>query len=222
MGGRSWTSEDDEHLIKLFNDMLLSYEQIGKKLGRSIDSVEHRIRQLRTAGILNYRTSKKVKDKYEKDLSNVKQLTPNGAYFITSLLGDGHLRERYVQFGFRKRDCAEFRDIMCHILNIAPPLHICKQRVFVEGKWFDEGKFFIYSVELAKLLAYTYGVPMGAKSGLIRLPRLIMKSSDSKLHGAVLRAAYECEGGVNPNDKALCIIIGQHFNFISPRSLGTA
>lgn len=217
MRGRSWTSEEEEQLIKLFANMSLSYEQIGKRLVRSIDSVEHRIRQLRKAGILDYRNFKKVKNKYEKDFINVKQLTPGGAYFITSVLGDGHLRERYVQYLFRKRDCAEFRDIICHILNITPPLHICwsKSRLIRWKKWKRKripagciGKFFIYSVELAKLLAYTYGVPMGAKSGLIRIPRRIMKSSDPKLHGAVLRAAYECEGGVNLNNRGLCITIG--------------
>ena len=60
MRGRSWTSEDEEQLIKLYTNMLLSYEQIGKKLGRSIDSVEHRIRQLGKVGILNYRNYKNI------------------------------------------------------------------------------------------------------------------------------------------------------------------
>jgi hypothetical protein len=35
-----------------------------------------------------------------------------------------------------------------------------------------------------------------------------MKSTNPKLHGAVLRAAYECEGGVNLNKRALRITIG--------------
>jgi hypothetical protein len=167
MGKKCWKSEEEEKLIELHSTTRFTYKQIGEKLGRSIDSVEHRIRQLRNDGILNYRNPKKVKNKYKKDLSNVKKLTPCGAYFITSVLGDGHLKERYVQFLFRKRDCVEFRDIMCHILNITPPLYIFKRRMFANGRLYNDGKFLIYSVELAKLLAYIYGVPMGRKSGLI-------------------------------------------------------
>jgi len=211
-----WTIDDDEKLIELWNVTTLTYEQIGDKLGRSFDSVEIRIRKLRKAGHLSYRAPKKVKNQYEKDLTNVRELTPEGAYFITALLGDGHLRNRRVEFKFRKRDCIEFRNVMCHILSITPPLNICwtKARRINWKKWKRKirppghaGRFYIYSTELAELLKYIYGLPVGAKSGQVKLPRLIMKSTNPKLHGGVLRAAYECEGGVNLHNRTLCITI---------------
>lgn len=217
MRGRSWTVEEEEQLTKLWNSTSFTYEQIGRELGRSYGSVDHRIRKLRKTGLLGYRNPNIIKNKYKKDLTNVIDLTSCGAYFITSVLCDGHLRERKVHFKFRKRDCSEFRAIMCHILNITPPLNIywVKSRFINWGKWKRKripygsyGEIQIYSTALAKLLAYTYGVPMGQKSGLVRLPRHIMKSADPKLHGAVLRAAYECEGSVNLHDKDLSITIG--------------
>lgn len=212
---KRWTPEEEEKLIELWNTTTLIYEQIGSELNRDLNSVEHRIRKLRKAGILGYRNPK-LKNRYEKDLTNVGRLTSSGAYFIMSVLGDGNLQKRFVQF-FRKRDCLEFRNIISHILKISPPLHICweKSRPIRWKKWKRKrtpegyvGKFYVYSTELAELLAYTYGIPMGAKSGLIRLPRQLMKSADAKIHGAVMRAAFECEGGVNLNDKQLCITIG--------------
>jgi len=208
MQKKRWTVQEEEKLIELWKTTRLTCEQIGEELGRSLDAVEYRIRNLRKAGLLDYRNPNKIKNKYKKDLINVKKLTPSGAYFITSVLGDGHLRERGTEFGFKKRDCFEFRDIMCHILNITPPLYIRWQRIFLKGKLFDFGKFTIYSVDLAMLLAFTYGVPMGAKSGLVRLPRQLMKSTDPQIHGAILRAAYECEGGFNLDKNSLNVVIG--------------
>ena len=217
MRGRFWTIEEEEKLIELWNINALTYEQIGYELNRSLDSVEHRIRQLRKEGLLYYRNSKKIKNQYEKDLTNVRRLTPFGAYFLISVLCDGNMQKRHVQFGFRKRDCVEFRDIICHILNISPPLHICweKSRLIRWKKWKRErtpegyvGKIQIYSTALVNFLAYTYGLPMGKKSGLIKIPRQLIKSADTKIHGAVMRAAFECEGGVNLNDKNLCVTIG--------------
>jgi len=211
-----WTVEEEEKLINLWTTTRLTYEQIGSALGRSFDSVEHRIRQLRKAGKLGYRNSNKIKNQYEKDLTNVKRLTPNGAFFITSVLCDGHLRTRKVEFVFGKRDCVEFRAIICHILNITPILNIYwfKARPINWKKWKRKrrqfgyaGKFVVYSIELAEQLAYTYGVPMGRKSGIIRLPRRIMKSADPKLHSAVLRAAYETEGGVSRHERGLSMNI---------------
>ena len=35
-----------------------------------------------------------------------------------------------------------------------------------------------------------------------------MKSKDPKIHGAVLRASYECEGSVNLEKRSLQVIIG--------------
>lgn len=204
---RLWTAKEEKQLVKWYTTTSFSCKQIADELGRSSGSVESRVRKLRKAGIVGYRKPE-TQRKYKKDLSNVEQLTPEGAYFITSVLGDGYLLERRVQFAFRKRDCFEFRDIMCHILTITPPLHIGWSSHGYKSKPGVLGTFNIYSVELADLLAYTYGVPMGAKSGLVRLPRLIMKAVDPKLHGAVLRAAYECEGGVNLRTKSLCVIIG--------------
>lgn len=208
MRGRSWTTEEEKKLIEFYNTATLTYEQIGDELGRSLDSVQHRVRKLRKAGILDYRNPNRIKNKYEKDLTNVIRLTPAGVDFITTVLCDGYLQKRHICFGFRKRDCVEFRDIICYILGITPPLHISWRKVFAGRKWYDCGYFTIYSVELAALLAYTYGVPMGAKSGLVILPRRIMKSTDAKIHGAVLRAAYECEGSVNLKKKSLQVIIG--------------
>jgi len=132
------------------------------------------------------------------------------------VLGDGHLRTRKVEFVFGKRDCDEFRAIICHILRITPPLNIYwfKARRINWKKWKRKrrqygyaGKFVVYSVELAELLAYTYGIPTGAKSGLVRIPRPIMKSTNPEIHGAIMRAAYECEGGVNLHEKALGVTI---------------
>lgn len=210
MGGRSWTPEEEEKLIKLYTTTILTYEHIGRELNRSLDSVQHRIMKLRKEGMLEYRNPNKIKNHYEKDLNNVIRLTPEGAYFITSVLGDGNVRKRCVQFDFRKRDCFEFRAIMCHILNISPPLHICWEtsRRKRTHKLSYKGKIQIYSTELVECLAYTYGVPIGAKSGLMRLPRQLMKSADPKIRGAVIRAAYECEGGVNLHESSLCVTIG--------------
>jgi hypothetical protein len=210
MRGRLWTTEEEEQLIELCKNATLSYKQIAGELNRSLDSVQHRIMKLRKAGILDYRNPKKIKNKYQKDLTNVNRLTPEGSYFITSVLGDGNLQKSWVRFGFRKRDCIEFRDIMCNILNITPPLNINwqKRRRKRTNKLSHKGYFQIYSSELAQLLAYTYSVPVGKKHGLVKLPRLIMKSTDPKTHGAVMRAAYECEGGVNLHKNSLCITIG--------------
>ncbi len=198
---KRWTPEEEEQLIELWNNTSLTYEQIAGELNRSYNSVEGRIRNLRKAGILGYRNPK-IKNRYEKDLDNVENCTPCGAYFITLVLGDGNLQKRKVQFDFKKRDCIEFRAIMCHILNITPPLHICWRTNN------PDGVLQIYSKALVELLAYTYGLPIGRKSGLVRLPRQLMKSTDPKIHGAVMRAAYECEGGVSLHDKSLCVIIG--------------
>ncbi len=207
MRGRPWTPEEEQKMIELWKHTTFSYEQIAVKLGRSLESVDYRIRQLRKKGMVGYRKPE-VQRKYKKDLSNVKLLTPEGVYFITSVLCDGHLRERRVQFAFRKEDCVEFRDIMCHILTITPALHIGWSSHGYKFKPGMLGTFNIYSAELAGLLIYTYGVPLGVKSGLVKLPRLIMKSTDPKLHGAVLRATFECEGGVNLHKKSLHVIIG--------------
>jgi hypothetical protein len=210
MRGRSWTVEEEEKLIELWNNTPLSYKQIGSELNRSLNSVEGRIRKLRKAGLLDYRNPNKIKNKYEKDLSNVSTLAPSGVYFIISTLCDGHVRKRSAYFIFRKRDCVEFRNIMCHILNITPPLNISwrKWRRKRTHKLSYSGEFAIYSIELVELLTYSYGVPIGAKSGLVRIPRHIMKYTDPEIHGAVMRAAYECEGGVNLDKKNLCVVIG--------------
>ena len=143
-------------------------------------------------------------------MSNVSTLAPSGVYFIISTLCDGHVRKRNVYYIFRKRDCVEFRNIMCHILNITPPLNISwrKWRRKRTHKLSYSGEFAIYSIELVELLTYTYGVPIGAKSGLVRIPRHIMKFNDPEVHGAIMRAAYECEGGVNLDKKSLCVVIG--------------
>ena len=144
-------------------------------------------------------------------MSNVKKLTPYGGYFIISVLGDGHLTKGSVQFKFRKRDCGEFRDIICYILNITPPLNISwrkPRRRRPNHKLSYDGVFQIYSTELVKLLANTYGIPIRKKSGIIRIPRQLMDADDQKIHGAVMRACYECEGGVNLNKKSLCVVIG--------------
>ncbi len=191
----------------MHKDSILTCEQIADELGRSLDSVQHRIRKLRKAGLLSYRNPK-IKNQYEKDLTNVKKLKPDGAYFITSVLGDGHLRKRRVDFGFRKRDCIEFRDIICYILNIIPSLDIYWGKDGYKSKLGEAGFFKIYSTELAELLTYTYGLPIGAKSGLVKIPRQLIKSTNPKIHGAVLRAAYECEGGVNLHERSLRVIIG--------------
>ena len=47
MRGRSWTLEEEEKLIELHISTSLTYKQIAGELNRSLDSVEHRIRQLR-------------------------------------------------------------------------------------------------------------------------------------------------------------------------------
>jgi hypothetical protein len=112
-----------------------------------------------------------------------------------------------VSFGFRRRDCIEFRDIFCHILKIKPPLHIWWAN-YDKMTREDRGDFKIYSTKLAELLAYRYGLPMGPKSGLVRIPRQLMKSEDQKIHGAIMRAAFECEGSVNLHEKALGVTIG--------------
>jgi len=172
---------------------------------------------LRNEGLLGYRNPKKIKNKYKKDLTNVINLTPCGAYFIISLLCDGHLRKRNVQFKFRKRDCVEFRDIICNILKITPPLNIwCRkaseyiwwQRGGVKKTIGECGEFRIYSRELVELLVTKYGLPLGKKSGIIRIPQKIMDSADPKILGAVMRSVYECEGGVNLHKKSLCVTIG--------------
>lgn len=206
MRGRSWTVEEEEKLIELCKKADLTYEQIAGELERSYGSVEIRIRKLRKEGLLDYRNPKKIKNKYKKDLINVINLTPSGAYFIISLLCDGHLRKRNVQFKFRKRDCVEFRDIICNILKIIPPLNIWWRKASVYIWWQrggvkktigECGEFRIYSRELVELLVTKYGLPMGKKSGIIRIPQRIMDSADAKIFGAIMRAAYECEGGVN-------------------------
>jgi len=173
MRGRSWTSKEEEKLIELWKNTTHSYKQIGDELGRSLDSVECRIRSLRKIGILDYRNPKKIKNKYEKDLSNVIKLTPSGAYFITSVLGDGHVRKRNV-FIFRKRDCIEFRNIICQILNITPLLNINwrkARRKKPNHKLSYDGEFQISSIELVRLLVKKYGIPIGKKSGIVRIPR---------------------------------------------------
>jgi len=210
MRGRSWTVEEEEKLIELWNNTLLSYEQIGSELNRSLNSVEGRIRKLRKAGLLYYRNPNKIKNQYEKDLSYVNKLTPCGAYFIVSVIGDGNLQKRHVRFKFRKRDSIEFRNIMCHILHITPPLSICWQtwRRKRTHKLSHSGCFTIYSVELAELLTNKYGIPIGKKSGLVRIPQQLMDSTDPKIHGAVMRAVYECEGSVNLDKKSLSVTIG--------------
>ena len=85
MRGRPWTVKEEEKLIELYINTSITCKQIASELDRSLSSVDHRIRQLRKKGMVGYRKPE-VQRKYKKDLSNVKLLTPEGAYFITSVL----------------------------------------------------------------------------------------------------------------------------------------
>ena len=55
MRGRPWTPEEEKKVIELRKHTTFTYEQIADKIGRSLESVDYRIRQLRKKGMVGYR-----------------------------------------------------------------------------------------------------------------------------------------------------------------------
>ena len=199
-----WTEEEDKKLIALYN-VKSPLKQIGLQLNRTERSIGSRITVLGKKGLVKpHRTLKTPKNYYKYDLSNFKSLTPSSAYFIISVLCDGSLTKKSVHFGFRKRDAEDFRDIYASILNVKPLPRITP----IKYKHKTYGHIQFYNEKLVEICNTHFGIQIGRKTGIIRIPKQIMQSNDLKIHGAVMRAVYECEGSVNLHDKSLCVTIG--------------
>ncbi len=199
-----WTKEEDKKLIALYNAKL-SLKQIGLQLNRTERSIGSRITVLGKNGLVKpHRTLKTPKNYYGYDLSNFESLTPSTAYFIISVLCDGSLTKKSVHFGFRKRDAKDFRDIYASILNVKPLPRITP----IEYKHKTYGHIQFYNEKLVEICNTHFGIQIGRKTGLIRIPKQIMQSNDLKIHGAVMRASYECEGSVSLNKKCFDLGIG--------------
>jgi len=201
-----WTEEEDNRLIELYNAGL-SYKQIGEKLNRTHRSINTRVTRLGKKGLLKPRkTLKTPKNYYEYDVSNIENLTPSGAYFIILVLCEAHLLQRKVNFGFRKRDVFDFRELIAHILKMNHSPHVIWEKG-PSGEPDFSGKIFLHSKTLVSLLK-RYNVPIGKKAGLIKIPNEILNSENPKIHGAILRSAYESEGSANKKDNSPHIVIG--------------
>jgi hypothetical protein len=198
-----WTTEEDKKLISLYNAKQ-PLKQIGLQLNRTERSIGSRITVLGKKGLIKpHKILKTPKNYYKYDLSNFESLTPSSAYFVISVLCDGYLTKNSVHFGYRKRDTKDFRDIYASILNVKPLPRITP--IMYKHKTYGHIQF--YNRKLVEICNTHFGVQIGRKTGLIRTPKQIMQSNDPKIHGAVMRASYECEGNVSLNERCFCLSI---------------
>jgi hypothetical protein len=196
-----WTQEEDNRLIELYNAGLTS-KQIGENLNRTEKGVNSEKTRLVKRGLLKPRKILKTPKYYYKyNFDNLTSLNPLCTYLIITILCDGHIRQRNLHFSFRNRDIIEFRKTISHILKMNFPPRI------IPMKKYNWSKFYLHSKALSDLLQKRYSLPIGAKSGKIKISKEILECNDPKIHGAVMRACYDCEGSVNLRKDTLHFVI---------------
>jgi len=199
---KRWTQEEDNKLIELYKAGQ-SYIQIGERLNRTNSSVDSRITRLGKRGLLKpHKTLKTPKYYYEYNFGNLKSVNPLSTYFVISILCDGHIRQRNIHFSFKNRDIFKFRKIFGHILKMN---HLPRIIPMEKYNW---SKFYLHSKALSDLLHEKYNLPIGEKSGKIKIPNEILECDDPRINGAVLRSAYECEGCADIKSHSPNIVIG--------------
>lgn len=109
-------------------------------------------------------------------------------YLLGWLITDGHLNKKNgMYFGLADSDVLEVKEKIERILSIMPPLRVSPRP---DGTT----EFVIWSKALVVALNERFGIPIGKKKDIVKIPKQILASNDANFVGGFMRGVFEGDG----------------------------